>query len=72
MSNYYICADFKVDAWEDNIVLNNKGEHTLADVYIGKELMKNVTEKKYLGDIISNDLKNERISKIKLIKRSVV
>lgn len=53
---------------KDNIVLNNKGEQTLEDVYIGKELMKNVTEKKYLGDIISNDLKNEKNIKDKTNK----
>ena len=54
------CADFEVGAWADTIVLNNKGEQTLEDVYIGKELMKNMSEKKYLGDIISNYLKNKK------------
>ena len=30
------------------------------DIYGGKETMKEVHKKKYLGDIISDDMKNEK------------
>ena len=47
--NIDICTDCEVDSWKENIT---------EDVYIGKETMKNIDEKKYLGDIISNEMNN--------------
>ena len=55
--NQDICSPCKVDAWTDKIVRHN-GKDTLEDEYLGEEAMKTVQEKKYLGDIISQDMKN--------------
>ena len=52
--NSDICKDGKVDAWED--VINN-GE--LIDKYVGKEAMRNVEDKTYLGQIIQNNGKHD-------------
>ena len=57
VKNGDICVDFKVDAWKDKVVSNSEGKSELEDIYLGKEIMKNVTDKKYLGDIVSDDLK---------------
>ena len=51
--NLDLCIDSKVDAWE---LMVEKDEQI--DKYIGKEVMKNVEEKTYLGHIIQNDGKN--------------
>ena len=59
--NLGICAECKVDVWKDDIV-KHMGEHDqLQDKYVGEEVMKIVHEKKYLGDIFSDDMKNEKI-----------
>ena len=56
--NLGICAECKVDVWKDDIV-KHMGEHDqLQDKYVGEEVMKIVHEKKYLGDIFSDDMKN--------------
>lgn len=47
-----------VDTWNDKVIENNKGDKYLIDTYLEEEVMKKVTEKKYLGDIISNSMKN--------------
>ena len=44
-----------VDSWKECLVINEKEEKDLSDFYFGKEPMKHVTEKKYLGDLISSD-----------------
>ena len=53
--NSDICKDGKVDAWED--VIKN-GE--LSDKYVGKEAMRNVEDKTYLGQIIQNNGKHDK------------
>ena len=53
--NLDICINSKVDVWED--IINND---ELIDKYIGKEVMKNVEEKTYLGHIIQSNGKNDR------------
>ena len=40
-------------------VIDKNGEYEIVDEHIGKETMKNVSNKKYLGDIVSQDLKNK-------------
>ena len=42
------------------MIENKNGKEILADEYEGKIVMKDVTEKKYFGNIISNDLKNKK------------
>ena len=53
--NRDICSAFSVDSWKEIEGENCDGIKTLKDIYDGKEIMKEVTEKKYLEDIISND-----------------
>jgi hypothetical protein len=53
--NLDLCIDSKVDAWE---VMVKKDQQV--DTYIGKEVMKNVEEKTYLGHIIQKDGKNTK------------
>ena len=57
--NSDICCEMSVDSWKESLVSNEKEEKYLADIYIGKEPIKNVTEKKYLGDLISSDVINK-------------
>ena len=54
-----VCPDCKVDAWKDVLVRHEDGHESLSDKYLGKEVMKNVQNKKYLGCIISNDMGNQ-------------
>ena len=53
-----ICSNCKVSAWTENVLTSHEGKHYLQDTYIGEEVMKKVQEKKYLGDIISHNMKN--------------
>ena len=53
--NSDICKDSKVDAWEDIVVKDE-----LIDKYVGKEVMKRVEEKTYLGSIVQNNGKNDK------------
>ena len=63
-----ICVDIEVDAWVDEVITNKKGVVDLEDLFIGKLKIKNVTEKKYLGDIVSDDLRNDKNIKDKTNK----
>ena len=54
----FTCVDVAVDAWVEKVIDKN-GEYKIVDEHIGKETMKNVSNKKYLGDIVSQDLKNK-------------
>ena len=44
-----------VDSWKENLQDDEQGKKILRDIDCEKEYMKEVTEKKYLGDIISHD-----------------
>ena len=57
--NEDVCVKFDVDSWEDKVVQNLQGVEKLVDTYTGKKTMKCVTEKKYLGDIISCEGSNK-------------
>jgi hypothetical protein len=56
--NIDICTDCEVDSWKENVTKDLNGKDALEDVYIGKETMRNIHEKKYLGDIISHNMNN--------------
>ena len=56
--NIDVCSNCKVDAWRDRVVTNETGKEELIDEYVGEENMKLVNEKKYLGDIFTDDMKN--------------
>ena len=59
--NQDICSPFLVDIWKNILREKNlDGRKILEDTYDEKKQMKEVTEKKYLGDIISNDEKNDK------------
>ena len=54
------CGDVSVDAWAETFSTSATHTEIYKDTHMGKEQMKNVKEKKYLGDLISSDLKNEK------------
>ena len=56
----YICPALSVDSWKEVLEENDKNQKILKDSYDGKKEMKDVLEKKYLGDIISSDGKNKK------------
>ena len=58
--NKDVCPTLSVDCLKEVVEENGDGKQTLKDIYDGKKIMKEVTEKKYLGDIISNDGKNDK------------
>ena len=53
--NTSICPMLSVDSWKENLQDDEQGKKILRDIDCEKEYMKEVTEKKYLGDIISHD-----------------
>ena len=55
--NPHICTPCKVDAW-DELVIKHDGIVHKEDQFVGEVDMKQVELKKYLGDIISQDMKN--------------
>ena len=50
--NEGICTSLSVDAWDEELV---NGEKIKRDKYRGREVIKKVKEKKYLGDVISSN-----------------
>ena len=48
--NIEICGDVSVDDWSEKLMTSSAQTEQLQDIYLGKENMKNVTEKKYLGE----------------------
>ena len=56
--NTDICPPITIDSWEEKVAENEDGEKYLYDEFVGKEHMKEVEEKKYLGDILTKDGKN--------------
>ena len=55
-----VCSGISVESWKENVIENEEGKKVIQDVHMGKELMKNVSEKKYLGDIVSCDGRNTK------------
>ena len=55
--NLDICPEVKVDTW-DEVIIKHEGKHEVQEQYIGREAMKSVKDKKYLGSILSHDMKN--------------
>ena len=56
--NKIMCSNMTVDAWKEELQIGEEGKKVLKDKFVGRELMKNVDEKAYLGDIVSKDGKN--------------
>ena len=48
-----------MDTWKQTVEENNEGKLKVVDTYEGKSEVKTVNQKKYLGEIVSKDLKNE-------------
>ena len=59
MHNSDICLEMSVHSWKETLVVNEKEDIHLEDIYLGKSVMKQVSEKKYLGDLIYSNGKNE-------------
>ena len=57
--NHDKCGDVSVDAWAETFSTTTTQTNVIKDMHVGKEKMRNVLEKKYLGDLISCDLKND-------------
>jgi hypothetical protein len=55
-----ICTDLEVDCWKEERVEEKDDQKYMMEKYTGKEVMQLVSEKKYLGDIISSDGKNNK------------
>ena len=66
--NMYLCCNGDVDSWEQEVITEKGGKKYLEDVYIGKEEMKYVEETKYLGEVVSMNMKNEKSIKSKTNK----
>ena len=63
------CKCLKVDSWEETNVKNeDTNEDSIEDCWKGEEKMEEVSEDKYLGDIISNDGRNLKNIKARINK----
>ena len=66
--NSDLCGKGRVDYWEDKVVENEEGHCLLEDVYAGEVETETVDETKYLGSVISSDVKNDKNIKDKTNK----
>ena len=65
----YKCQPLFVDKWEEIDNRNEKnGTIEIKDEYVGEEIMENITEEKYLGDIVSHDGRNIKNIKARVNK----
>ena len=58
--NENLCCIGQVDSWKEELVTDTEGKKYLKDIFEGKVEMKYVEEKKYLGEIVTKNMKNER------------
>ena len=58
--NKDICPTLEVDSWKEVLEVKGLGRKELNDVYGGRKPMKEVSDNNYLGDIISDDGKNQK------------
>ena len=58
--NEDICQKLTIDLWEEKLEKDEDGKEDLVNICKGKTVMKVVEEKKYLGDIIMKDGKNQQ------------
>ena len=64
------CQEISVDTWKEISVYNEEiGVDTLEDYYTGEEDIEEISEEKYLGDIVSQDGRNIKNIKSRLAKR---
>ena len=54
-----ICPTLTIDSWEEKLVEGSDGNKYIEDTFSGTKIMKEVEEKKYLGDIISKNGNNK-------------
>ena len=66
--NMDLCCNGEVDSWKQEVIKEKGGKKYLEDVYVGKEEMKYVEETKYLGEVVSMNMKNEKNIKSKTNK----
>ena len=66
--NLELCGKGKIDSWKETIVKNKTGINRIVDVFEGEAEIKTVDKTKYLGEIISTNMKNENNIKEKTNK----
>ena len=54
-----ICPTLTIDSWKEELYEREDGKKESVDIFKGKEAMNEVTEKKYLGDVINKDGNNQ-------------
>ena len=59
LPNPNICTNFKVDIWKNKLIKDVIRNNYLVDIHMGKERMRSVNSKTYLGQIVQSDGKNE-------------
>ena len=65
----YKCQPLFVDSWREIEKKNEKdGDIEINDEYIGEEVVEDISEEKYLGDIISSDGRNIKNIKARISK----
>ena len=47
--NSDICPEMPVDSWKEKLIVDEMEEKEIQDIYVGNKVMKQVSEKKYLG-----------------------
>ena len=60
VQNTDLCCKGEVDSWKEELVTDMGGKKHLKDAYTGRVEMQYVEEKKYLGEIVTKNMKNER------------
>ena len=62
------CHPIFVDNWKEKDVRNETGKEVIEDIFVGKVMMEEAEDEKYLGDIISRDGKNIKNIKARVNK----
>ena len=62
------CPQLSVDSWKDKVKEDENFKGVLVDEYEGNIVKKDVKEKKYLCNMISNSLKNKKTLQIEPIR----
>ena len=61
-----ICCELHIDGWKEiNVTSVETGLRQVKDTYEGEEILESTLGEKYLGDIISQDGKNDRNSSVR-------
>ena len=56
--NTDICPKLTIDSWKEQVEEEDGRGKVKKDIFAGKEIMNDVSDKKYLGDIVAKDGSN--------------